>query len=49
MAPPMPAPRGTAMSRRLLLRGVIAVALGLSVWFLSDALVERTRTEQNDG
>lgn len=35
------------MSRRLLLRGAIAVVLGISVWFLTDALLEQARTEQN--
>ncbi|SEK35319.1 hypothetical protein SAMN04488526_0362 [Jannaschia helgolandensis] len=32
--------------RRLALRAVIAVALGASLWLLSDTLLERTRTEQ---
>ncbi|WP_280140277.1 hypothetical protein [Jannaschia faecimaris] len=34
------------MIRRLALRAVVAVALGVSLWLVADRVVERTRTDQ---
>jgi hypothetical protein len=36
-----------ALTRRLIIRAALAVVLGVSVWILSDAILEQARTEQN--
>lgn len=44
--PLSPLPGARLVKRRLVIRAALAVALGVSVWFLSDALLERTQVEQ---
>ncbi|CTQ49323.1 hypothetical protein [Jannaschia donghaensis] len=37
---------GPILKRRLILRAVMAIALGLSLWLIADRMVEQVRTEQ---